>query len=97
MHPWEAKKLKVGDTVIWHGEADHNMTGIVKSRRYSAVWILWLNGEEKMYHVDAMRDVVTQSQLDAAEENKRAVEAVNQMNKDRLKTHYADGKPIASP
>jgi hypothetical protein len=53
--PRDAKRLMVGDRVIWQG--DKNDTGEVVEAGYCAVKITWDNGQVGVLHHNDMKDV----------------------------------------
>lgn len=93
MYAWHAKKLKKGDRVLWCGDP-LRIGGTVIRKYYNTIWIEWDGhppGFRVEWVVEDMDHIFTQEQLDKIEEEKRAVEAVKQMNAERIKTHNADG------
>ncbi len=96
MYAWKAKKLKKGDRVLWRGSGPQ-IEGTVVKKYYDTIWIEWDGSPADVrtkWFASCMDHIFTQEQLDKIEQEKMAVEAVKQMNADRLKTHDVDGKKI---
>lgn len=86
----QAKKLKAGDRVLWHGTDKYGIGGVVVRKHYNTVWIKWDDGVEQTQFAETMDNVWTADQLAAIEENNRVVEKVKEISKEKqLKQPYS--------
>lgn len=80
MHPWEAKKLKAGDRVLWTSPAG-TVHGTVVKKRYNSVWIQWDGGASTQYTAAHMDKIHTQARLDADATQRRLAEEIMEHNR----------------
>ncbi len=88
MQDYQAKRLKVGDHVIWSKKSVYDerlvnvdldgQEGTVVRKRYNTVWIKWDDGVERTHRAMFMDYIFTQEQLDQIAKEQQLAERVKQ-------------------
>ena len=90
MHTHQAKKLKVGDEVIWSKPGDVQCNGRVVYKHYDTIDIHWSDAEKPNRHyANLMPHVYTAEQLKQMADEKSVASKMEQVKAEMRKREYA--------